>query len=247
MGKTKDEGRKMKKQKVVYIIFSIFLVIGIGLLAGGAFATWKYSAFMSHAEEVTGEVAGVERYYTSDREVSYHVYVNYTYDGVDYKEVPLNSYSSGMYEGKKIKLYCDVDNPGHIMTSSTGIIVGSILGGMGILFTVVGGIPLIKMKVNSAQKKKVLENGQVIYATVENIVLNTNYSINGQNPYLIYCFYQDSYQNILYRFKSENLWMNPAELFPIGSSIKVYVNPKDYSKYYVDTQEVSGKKIVDYT
>lgn len=237
----------MKKQKMIYVIFGIFLVIGIGLLAGDVFITQKYSAFKSNAEEITGEIASIERYYGSDREEKHHVYVNYTYDGVEYKDVSINSYSSTMYEGKKIKLLCDKDNPHHIMTSSGSLLAVSILGGMGIVFTLVGGIPLIVIKVKSSGKKKILKNGQVIYATVESIVLNTSYTVNGQNPYLIYCSYEDPYQDVIYRFKSENLWTDPTEVFPVGSSIKVYVSPGDYSKYYVNTQEKSGKKVVDYT
>ena len=79
--------------------------------------------------------------------------------------------------------------------------------------------------------------------------MNTGYSVNGRHPYVIYCAYEDEYNNTVYYFKSENLWYDPSFRFAIGSEIDVYVDPKDYSKNYVDTEKNygHGSRIVDFT
>ena len=71
--------------------------------------------------------------------------------------------------------------------------------------------------------------------------------MNGQNPYVIYCSWKDEYADVLYRFKSDNLWTDPSFLFDSGSEINVYVDGNDFSKYYVDAERGLDQKVVDFT
>lgn len=237
----------MKKGKIIYLPLIIFSIVGIGLLVGGIFYYMNYNNFKSKAEEVTGEISRIESYYDSDHDLRHQVYVSYTYDGVYCEDVSIGSYSSSMYEGKKITLLCDPENPHHIMEKSSGTIGGLILMGMGAIFSVVGIIPMVVMIRKNIQKKKVRSNGKVLHAVVDSIDYNRNYSVNGRHPYVIYCSYQDEYKDISYRFKSENLWTDPSIIFSTGSPIDVYVDPNDYSKYYVSAEQALEQKVVDFT
>lgn len=237
----------MKKNRIVYVVFVIFLIVGIGLLAGAFLFSRYFASFKARAEEVTGEITRIEEYYDSDRELRHHVYVSYTYDGVDYDDVSINSYNSSMYEGKEIELLCDKKNPEHIMKKSAGNLVVIILAGIGIIFVLVGGIPLLVMTGKKSKNKKILENGQVLHALVDSIEYNTSVAVNGTHPYVIFCSYRDEYKDITYRFKSENIWTDPFLVFQPGSDIEVYVEPGDYSKYYVNAQKMIEQKVVDFT
>lgn len=237
----------MKKNRIVYVVFVIFLIVGIGLLAGAFLFSRYFASFKAGAEEVTGEITRIEEYYDSDRELRHHVYVSYTYDGVDYDDVSINSYNSSMYEGKEIELLCDRKNPEHIMEKSAGNLVVIILAGIGIIFVLVGGIPLLVMTGKKSKNKKILENGQVLHALVDSIEYNTSVAVNGTHPYVIFCSYRDEYKDITYRFKSENIWTDPFLVFQPGSDIEVYVEPGDYSKYYVNAQKMIEQKVVDFT
>lgn len=237
----------MKKNRIVYVVFVIFLIVGIGLLAGAFLFSRYFASFKAGAEEVTGEITRIEEYYDSDRELRHHVYVSYTYDGVDYDDVSINSYNSSMYEGKEIELLCDKKNPEHIMEKSAGNLVVIILAGIGIIFVLVGGIPLLVMTGKKSKNKKILENGQVLHALVDSIEYNTSVAVNGTHPYVIFCSYRDEYKDITYRFKSENIWTDPFLVFQPGSDIEVYVEPGDYSKYYVNAQKMIEQKVVDFT
>lgn len=59
--------------------------------------------------------------------------------------------------------------------------------------------------------------------------------------------YRDDYKDIIYCFKSENIWTNPEPVITLGSEVRVYVDGNDFSKYYVDIQGVLQGRIVDYT
>lgn len=237
----------MKKNRFIYILFTIFCVTGMGLLLGGILYGWHYAGFKKDAEKITGEIAAIESYYDSDHELKHRVYVNYTYDGSDYEEVPINSYSSSMYEGKEIELLCNPENPWEIQEKSAGSFLIIILSGMGILFILVGGIPLLVIVRKNHRNKEVLVNGQVLHAVVDSIEYNTNVAVNGRHPFVIFCSYRDEYKDVIYRFKSGNLWTDPAVVFQPGSPIEVYVEPTDYSKYYVNAEKILEEKVVDFT
>lgn len=237
----------MKKNSFIYIFFGIFALVGIGLFIGGFAWLSNGIKFKENAQEVIAEITDIETYRDSDGERRHRPYVSYTLAGITYDDRPLNSYSSDMYVGQEITILCNPDEPGRIMTGMSIYLGGGILLGMGVIFTLVGLGPIIGSVIKSSHRKKILQNGKVLYATVDNIVYNTSYSVNGRHPFIIYCTYRDDYKDISYRFKSAPLWTDPNPVFPVGSYIEVYVNPNDYSKYHVNAEKTLDAKIVDYT
>lgn len=237
----------MKSGKFLYLFSGIFAVIGIVLLISAAMIFISDRKFMSEAEEVNGVIDTIESYRDSDGDTNHRVYVNYTYNGQQYNNVRINYYSSGMYEGKDITLYCDPKNPQRVVVQGADIFAFVIFLGMGILFLCMGIIPIVGSVRGRAKKKKVRDTGRVLYATVDEIDYNTSYTFNGRHPYVIYCSYRDDYKDIEYRFKSENLWVNPEPVVEVGSMIKVYVEENNYKNYYVDAESMIQGKVVDYT
>lgn len=237
----------MKKNYFLILFLSIFTLIGIGLLFGGIALSKNAAHFREIAEEVSAKIIRIEDYYDSDGDMHHNVYVTYTYNGQVYDDIRITFYNSGMFEGKEISLLCDPESPKHVMSTSFFNTGASVLLFMGIIFASVGVVPLIIAIVKKCKKNNLKEKGAVLYATVELVDINTNYTVNGRNPYVIYCTYKDEYKDILYRFKSDNLWTDPSPVFPIGSEIEVLVNPKDYSNYHVKAEEVVSQRIADYT
>lgn len=237
----------MKKNNFIYIFFGIFAVVGIILFISGFFWLSSGLKFKENAMEVSAEIVDIETYRDSDGELQHRPYITYSVNGTTYTDRPLNSYSSDMYIGQELTILCNPDTPERVMTNLSIYLGGGIFLGMGVIFMLVGIIPIICFIIKSARQKKILQTGQVLYATVNNIVWNTSYSVNGRHPFVIYCTYKDDYQDISYRFKSDNLWTDPSPVFPVGSYIEVYVNPKDYSQYHVNAEKMLEAKIVDYT
>ncbi len=87
--------------------------------------------------------------------------------------------------------------------------------------------------------KKLKQEGRCIEATIQMIEEhhNKNSSSSGHRyTYVIYCTYTDEWTNITYRFRSYALHTNPRIYYREGSNINVYVDPEDYSKYYVEAK-----------
>lgn len=118
---------------------------------------------------------------------------------------------------------------------------------IGAIFFLIGLIPLLVIARGKKKKNYLLANGRVLHAVVNEITWNTNIYVNGQNPYIIYCSYTDEDKNVIYRFKSGNLWTDPGLVFEPGSNIDVYVDANDYSNYYVNAEQVIAQRVVDYT
>lgn len=197
--------------------------------------------------QVEAEITAIETYRNTDGELHYRAYVSYTFEKHEYKDVLLGIYTSNMYEGKRIEVYVDADNPEHVESKTRLWVDFVAFMGFGAVFSLIGWIPIIGYIKKARKKAWLLQNGKILYGTVESINWNSGYAVNGRHPYLIYCTYTDEFDGTMYRFKSENLWYDPGVSFSLGSEIKVYVKQDDYSYYYVDTESGDMVKVKDYT
>lgn len=238
---------KKKRNFTIFIFSGIFMIVGVALLIGGILSMTFSRHFRESAEEIAAVITDIRSYRNSDGEERHSVYVEYTYGGRRYEDIKLSYYSSSMREGDTITLLCDPDNPEHVEAGAGLTLLYVILTSMGILFVVISVFPLAFVTKKSFRQKKVKECGRKLYATVEEIVLNTSQRVNGKHPYLIYCIWRDEYKDIVYRFKSDSIWTNPNLLLRPGDQIPVYVDEKDYRHYYVDAESVIDGRIEDYT
>lgn len=239
--------QKNKYDRFLIIFFLIFGLTGLGMLIGGFIVMHNSLRFQSTAAEVTGVISDIRTHRDSDGDTRYTVLVSYSYNGQSFEDVPLNYYSSGMYEGKEITLSVDPEAPGHMVSKFGSTFSYLMLLSMGLIFGAVGFIPLICMLVRHISGKRLEANGQVLRATVERIDFNYAVTYNGQHPYIIYCTYYDAYKDVTYRFKSRNLTADPSFNYAPGTSIDVYVDPRDYSKYQVKAEQNPNPKLIDYT
>ncbi|MGN9019422.1 DUF3592 domain-containing protein [Lachnospiraceae bacterium HCP1S3_C3] len=226
----------------------IFVIVGIGLIAMAVFLYLKSSAFKRKAVEVPATISRIESYTTTRSskhgrrtKTNYNVYVTYDFDGVTYENIPLGSYTSNMYEGAVITILCDPDNPVDIDNKGMLYFPVILLSIMGVLFGAGGIIPIVISGKKKSKKENLMRNGRAVYAIVNEVGENPAYAVNGRHPYKIKCTYTDESTFQKYEFVSGNIWDNNVELdFPVGSSIRVYVDVNDYSKYYVDSDNKAG-------
>ena len=238
---------KQKRNSFMVLFCGIFLVVGAIFSAVGITMALADSGFRERAEEITAEITGISSYRASDGDRRHNVYVTYQYDGRVYEDIELNFYRSGMYEGQEIPLLCDPENPGHVKSPGGMLLLEMVFLLIGILFMGIA-LEFIAVSRNKARRrKKILSSGKRLSAIVEQIAVNTSYVMNGRNPYQIYCYYRDEYKDVIYRFKSEDLWINPNVVLQPGDTIDVYVDGEDYSRYHVDAESILDKKVKDYT
>ncbi|MBQ4523943.1 MAG: DUF3592 domain-containing protein [Lachnospiraceae bacterium] len=235
----------MKKTNDCFF-FGLFGCIGILILIVGFYQLIHTITFNKTAVSTTATITDIQTY-TSKGDTHHNVFITYEFEGKTYENIQISGYSSSMHEGKELTVYLDPDAPTDARVKSIDIAATVILFILGIVFFLVGFLNLFSRIKAARQKKYLLANGKILSAIVDNIYRNTSYKVNGRSPFIVECQYIDENTNTTYRFKSENLWTNPNNYLETGSPINVYVDYEDYSKHYVDTDNVNNGRIVDFT
>lgn len=218
----------MKKGKAIEGIFAIcFGGVGILQLVIGIIIAIISFKFINGAEEVMGLVT----------QAGYGTEVAYTYNGEEY-EVWSSVYSSSIREGDRVKIYVDKDNPRKIEIAEVMFVPTFIFCILGLPFLAVGIFFMVLMLRRGNKKKALMTNGRKLYAEVTGGNMNFTYRVNRRHPYKLECQYTDMLNGATYLFSSGNVWIDP-NLY-IGRQVAVYVDPADFSKYYVDVESLNG-------
>ncbi len=124
----------------------LFLLIGIGLIAGGI-AGFFYSQSLAESRlEVTAEITEITNYHDQDETVRHDVYIRFeTQDGEEIRTT-LGSYSSSMEVGDEITVFYDPENPEKLHSATSGLTFVLICGGMGLACAAVGISNLVKAR-----------------------------------------------------------------------------------------------------
>lgn len=228
----------MKKNKLEYLIWTIFATIGIIFVLIGAFLFTNVFNYKNKIETI-GTITKIT--YGDDNK---EVIVSYNANGKNY-ESTLNGYLSSFYEGKDINIYYDKENPNKIGMKQLDLLF-LIFPGIGLVFLIIGSTGII-IKINKKkQEQKLKETGKIVYGNYTETIINKTYNINGRNPYNIICEWQDPIDNKKYIFKSKNIWINPEKIIE-EKNIKqfpIYINENNKAKYYIDTDKIT-EDIVD--
>lgn len=217
----------MKKGKLIEKIFAIcFGGVGALIFVIGIILAINSLKFINGADEVRGLVTYADN--GTD--------VTYTYNGKEY-ESHSSVYSSGIREGDRVKIYVDRENPRRIEIAEVIFLPTLILCIIGLPFLLVGIGFMIALVRSGNKKKKLMANGKKLYTEVTGGSQNFNYTVNGRHPYKLECQYTDPYTGAVYLYSSGNVWIDP-NLY-IGRQVAVYVDPADFSKYYVDVDSLN--------
>lgn len=226
----------MKNNKNTFIQFifpSIFIAIGLLIIALAIFLNIQNSKFMENAIETTAEITQITTSRDSDGDTTHSVQVIFYIDGKEY-EGNLGYYSSDMYKGKTVNIYYDPQNPNNFKSASSNIASFIMIPFGGIFFAV--GCFILYRGIKSSSLKKLKESGRRIDAKIDDVSLNTNYSVNGRHPYIIDCSYFNEIEDKVYSFTSQNIWTNIQPIIDAKNitTIPVYIDENDSSKYFVD-------------
>lgn len=216
---------------VEFICGGVFFFVGIGLLVGAVIAFVSNQNFKENAKAIEGVITEINTHYDSDGDSHHDVWVTYSVDGREYTE-EISFYSSSMFEGKAIEILVDNMYPTRIRSTSGSIFLVLILGGMGLVFGLVGGITLMIPVRRKAKAKKMIEAGYYVYAEVTGGFVCYNYTLNGRHPFKLECKYEDVFSGISHMFTSEYMWTDP-QVF-VGRQVKVYCNRDFNGPHYVD-------------
>ena len=115
---------------------------------------------------------------------------------------------------------------------------GFVVLGMGAVFLLSGGAPLVYFMNKASRHKKLLESGTPIQTQFNRVEMNGSITVNGKSPYNIVSHWQDPVnRNTIWEFRSLNLWYDPEPYIREDKSICVYVDPQDYKNYAMDMSQ----------
>ena len=113
-----------------------------------------------------------------------------------------------------------------------------IFTGLGLVFVAIG-VPFLVIGIKkSRNKKRVISEGNYIYAKVVEIRPNYSVRINGRHPYVAVCEYVDPYGGGVHVFTSDNMMYCPETA--LDTEVRVYVDRNNYGIYAVDTSSIEG-------
>ena len=114
--------------------------------------------------------------------------------------------------------------------------------GLGILFLIVGITCMTVLCRRRSRNEQLVKNGFYVTARVRDIYPNENVRINGRSPFVLECHYKDPTTGTVHVFKSENIMFYPIDAK--DTDIRVYVDPQNPDRYYVDTSSLTDSVII---
>lgn len=239
-----------KASSVTNLIGVIFLIVGLSFVCAAVLTMISDSNFRKEAESTMAIITDIEteRYRSNGKTRTDHdVYVKYTVDGKTYEKL-LNYYTSSMSVGDEVEVFYRPEAPGEIRGEGASIIF-IVFAIIGLVFAAIGGSFVAVNVKNAKKRKKLLESGERVTGTIIDIETVTNVRINGRNPYKAVVEVVDYITGEKYLYSSEQVLKDLT--YMVGSSVDVYVEQNDKSKYYVDlssvnAEEYTGTKVHDF-
>ena len=113
---------------------------------------------------------------------------------------------------------------------------GAGLGlGFGALFGGVG-FPLAFFAVRRRNDRRWAQSqGSLVQTRFVEVMRDTSVKVNGRSPWKIVTQWQNPRDGKVYRFESEELWFDPAELLQGRGQIGVKLDPERPRRYWMDT------------
>jgi hypothetical protein len=141
--------------------------------------------------------------------------------------------------GEQVGVFYEVGKPESSVLDGRFWLWGgiSIVGVLGLIFTVVGG-SMILIRRRGRMRKALLKNGRRIEAQFQLVQQNTGLSVNGCHPFQVVCQWQDPQASQVHVFASENLWFDPSR-FIHDKTFQVDLEPDNANHYCVDIFSLS--------
>jgi hypothetical protein len=227
-------------QKPVLLIASIFSLLGIITLIICAIAYQRTQAFINSSVVAQGTVLELQRSLTTDSSSYYPVIEFATVQGerIEFKS-NFGSNPPSYQPGDTVSILYPEDNPDNAQINSfvslwLFILIFAVVGGS---FTITGMsllfFSMYATQVRAKNKQELQATGKILITHYTEIERNTSIKINRRSPYRLITQWHDPTTNRIHLFKSENIWFNPEE-FVRDRTLKVYVDPNNYQRYYMD-------------
>lgn len=229
--------------KVVRLVFSIFFVIGVGLLIGSYFTVRHTRHFLQVAVSVPGVV--VENIYressgSGNQGPSWSYYPRIRFETTDSQRIDFvsgtGSNPPSYSVNEPVTVLYDPRQPYDASLNSFWSLWGAtmVLVILGVAFTSPGIGWFVWKGVSDHKNTWLQRNGRRIQAEITGVPLDTSLTVGGTHPYRIQCQWLDPERNEMHVFHSGHIWYDPRN-YITGRTVDVLVDPNNPHRYAVET------------
>jgi hypothetical protein len=230
--------------RLLKIIGTLFVVVGVLLLVGGFFSYKHTRRFIAHSTVTRGEVIDLVLRATSDSDSPrsdagvYYPLIRFETESHEAIEFMGSTGSNppSHRKGDTIAVRYDSDDPYRARVDSffSLWLFAVIPGALGLVFVTAGGI-MTGIAVRHAGMLRWLEDfGSDITTEFQSVSLDRSVAINHRHPYRIFSQWHDPTLNRVFTFQSKAVWFNP-EKYIQGKDIRVRIDPNNPRRYVMDT------------
>ena len=216
----------------------VFLGLGVLMLLGAALLWNNTRSFIARAQEATGTVVELREVRDNDGGSStWKPVVRFTAgSGRDITFAASFSSNPASYDvGESVTVLYLPSEPDQARIRGFGSLWlgATIVGGIGLVFALVGAGILFANKTGERRKHYLMAYGNAIETEVQGVERNTSLEINGKNPWRITSQWLDASSNTVRIFHSENLWFDPTN-FMKRKKVTVLLDPNNPKRYHMD-------------
>ena len=210
------------------ILSWLFLLIGIGCLAGAGYLYSNTSEFVANARRAPGTVVALR---SGAPEVKFRAH-----DGREIQFTSSVSSKPPAYSvGEKVEVLYRPERPedaqvNAFMSLWLGVI---ILGALGSGFSLVGAAMVFGLGSRKAADPALKLSGMSIQTDFQGVERDTSYSEGGGHPFLVVTQWKNPATGEIHLFHSDPLWYDPTAHIKT-SKITVYIERGNPEKYFMD-------------
>jgi hypothetical protein len=215
----------------------LFAAVGLGMLFAALVAHHQTASFISRASRAQGTVTALVPQRSGDNSsVTYRPIVRFEHEGreVQFSDSVASS-PPAYYVGETVGVLYLAYSPDEARIDSFRSLwfVTSLLTGMGIIFFGIGGGLIFLPALTRRADERLLHEGRPVEADFQAVSINSGIAINGRCPYRVTAQWVDPATSRVRVFQSHNVWFDPTA-YVKDRKLKVFVDPNDPDKYYVD-------------
>ncbi len=229
--------------RLVAIAKWLFLGVGLAMLVGAALLANATRGFLARAVSAQGTVVDLEASSSKDSDgratTYYRPIVQFVAANGERLEVRSRTGSNppSHARGETVEVLYAPDEPRSARIRGFFELWGgaAILGGIGGVFSAIGGGIFAFGALRRRRREWLRRNGTRIDATFQRVEENAAITVQGRHPYRIVAQWLDPAKNEVHVFRSEDLWFDPAPyLRSRDGAIPVLVERGNPKRYWVD-------------
>lgn len=223
--------------KAIAILKYVFALVGLAMLVAALVWYQNTRAFMAAAVRTQGTVIDLIAV-RSDDSTTYRPVVRF--EDSEGRTVEFSSSSSSnpprYARGEAVSILYRPTDPQDAEIDGYFSLWGgqTILAALGSVFLLIGGGIIIGQRAKRLRDEALRASGTPIETDLQSVEINTSFSVNGRHPFRVLTQWQNPATSEVHVFHSDNLWFDPAKYLPQGQRIKVYIEPGNPKRYYVD-------------